>query len=113
MIHANSPHKDEAAMFIDWVVSDEIQALRAANGFFPSNKNADISGLTPEIRVKLAQDMANAGPFTYMHVDHAVVPPIATAFLDALQAVIGGAMTPEQAAAETEAAAERERGPVT
>jgi raffinose/stachyose/melibiose transport system substrate-binding protein len=112
MIHSKSPHKDEAAEFINWVVSEEIQALRTERGYFPSNVNADTSALTPPIRVELAKDMAAAGPFTYMHVDHAIVPPIANEFLDALQAVIGGAMTPEEAAAASEAAAVKERGPV-
>jgi raffinose/stachyose/melibiose transport system substrate-binding protein len=113
MIHANSQHKDEAAEFINWVVSEQIQNERAKMmGYFPANINADLSLLYPEILGRLGEDMLEAGPFTYMHVDHAVSPPIADEFLDALQALIEGAITPEEAAEITEAEAIVERGPV-
>ena len=112
MIHSNSEHKDEAAEFINWVVSEQVQNERAKMGYFPANVNADLTLMYPEILGRLAKDMQDAGPFTYMHVDHAVTPPIADEFLDALQAVIEGAMTPEEAAEATEAEAIVERGPV-
>lgn len=112
MICSKSAHKDEAAEFVNWVISNEIQTFRTTEGYFPAIKNVDLSALTPPVRIKLGEDMAAAGPFTYMHVDHAVNDAIAVEFLDALQAVIGGAMTPEEAAAASEAAALAESGPV-
>jgi raffinose/stachyose/melibiose transport system substrate-binding protein len=78
---------------------------------FPANINVDYSKALP-IEQQLAEAMANAGFFTFMHVDHAFEPAIANAFLDATQALVGGAMTPEEAAQATEDEAVRVRGEV-
>lgn len=112
MIDSKSTHKDEAAEFINWVISNEIQTLRTTQGFFPAIKNVDLSALKPPILQTLGKAMADAGPFTYMHVDHAVSDAVSAEFLDALQAVIAGAMSPADAAAASEAAASKEQGPV-
>jgi raffinose/stachyose/melibiose transport system substrate-binding protein len=112
MIGSASAHKDEAAEFVDWVLSDEMQTLRASIGYFPSTKGVDLSSMSPPILQSLGQTMAEAGPYTYMHIDHALSQAVATEILDALQAVIGGAMSPEDAAAASEAAASSEMGPV-
>jgi raffinose/stachyose/melibiose transport system substrate-binding protein len=113
MIGSASTHKDEAAEFVDWVISDEIQTLRTTYGYFPSVQGIDLSAMNPPILQELGKTMSEAGPYTYMHLDHALSQAVATEMLDSLQAVIGGAMTPEDAAASFEAAANSEMGPVT
>jgi raffinose/stachyose/melibiose transport system substrate-binding protein len=56
--------------------------------------------------------MVDAGSFTFMHVDHAVSPAISDKFLDSVQAVLAGAMTPEDAMQQTETEAVRVRGKI-
>lgn len=112
MIHAKSTHQDEAAEFVNYFISDEVQTQKLVQDRpFPANVNVDLSQLSPEER-KLGEAMSNAGFFSFMHVDHAFDPAIANAFLDATQALVGGAMSPEEAAAATEAEAVRVRGAV-
>ncbi len=112
MINSSSQHKDEAAEFINWVISPEIQKLRTEQGYFPALKGIDLSAMKPPILQKLGKDMEAAGPFTYMHIDHALSDAVAQPFLDALQGVLAGAITPADAAKQTEAAANTEMGPV-
>ena len=78
---------------------------------FPANVNVDYDQALP-IEQKLAEAMANAGDFTFMHVDHAFEPTIANAFLDAAQALVGNAMSPEEAAQATEDEAIQVRGEI-
>ena len=51
---------------------------------------------------RLAKAMADAGSFTFMHVDHATPPAISDKFLDGVQGVLAGAMSPEEAMTLTE-----------
>jgi raffinose/stachyose/melibiose transport system substrate-binding protein len=47
-----------------------------------------------------------------MHVDHATAPAISDKFLDGLQGVLAGAITPEEAMQQTENEAVRVRGKI-
>jgi raffinose/stachyose/melibiose transport system substrate-binding protein len=110
MIHSKSPNKDAAAEFLNWMVSDEAMSKKLEiDKPFPSNVSANLSGLT-EMEQRLGKTMADAGSFTFMHVDHAIPPAIADKFLDGVQAVLSGAMTPDEAMKLTEDEAVKVRG---
>lgn len=112
MIHAKSPHQDEAAEFIDWVVSQPAMSEKLVlDKPFPSRKDADLSGLS-DMEQRLAQAIADSGSFTFMHVDHATPPAISDKFLDGVQGALAGAMSAQDAMALTEAEAVRTSGPV-
>lgn len=113
MMNANSEHKDEAAEFLDFVVSKEAMTDQAKrNELYPANVDVDLSGLPP-LTAKLGQTIASYDKPTFMHVDHAIADSVADPYLDALQAVLAGKMTPEDAAAQVEQAAANELGPVS
>lgn len=110
MIHAKSPHKDEAAEFVDWMISKPAMTEKLAiDKPFPSSTQGDLSSLS-EMEQRLGKEMASAGQFTFMHVDHATPPSISDRFLDSLQGVLAGAITPEDAMQQTEDEAVRTRG---
>jgi raffinose/stachyose/melibiose transport system substrate-binding protein len=112
MIHARSQHKDEAAEFVDWMISKDAMTQKLAiDKPYPSSTEADLSSLS-EMEQRLGKAIGDAGSFTFMHVDHAVSPAISDRFLDSLQAVLAGAMTPEEAMQQTEDEAVRTRGKV-
>jgi len=112
MVNANSTHKDEAAQFIDYVLSQPVQTIMAQNNQFPSNKNVDLSVMNNPSLVKLGQVMAATGAATYVHPDIALNDAVSSEFLNDIQAVLAGAMTPAQAGAASEANAVKEAGPV-
>jgi raffinose/stachyose/melibiose transport system substrate-binding protein len=110
MIHAASKNKDAAAEFVNWMVSKEATTKKLEiDKPYPSNVSADLSHLT-DMERRLAKAMANAGSFTFMHVDHATPPAISDKFLDGLQGVLAGAMSPTQAMTLTEDEAKRTNG---
>ncbi len=113
MIHSASPHKDEAAKFVDFLVSEENQSSFAGLNFeLPSNLSVnldDVSGAPPLWR-SLGEMVKQAGQDSWMPLDLATPPEISEVFLDSLQAVIAGEMTPEDAAAAVEAAAVSAQG---
>jgi raffinose/stachyose/melibiose transport system substrate-binding protein len=112
MIHTKSKNPDAAAEFLNWMVSKEAMTKKLEiDKPFPSNVQADLSRLTP-MEQRLGKAMGDAGSFTFMHVDHAVSPAISDKFLDGLQGVLAGAMTPMQAMQLTEQEAVRVRGKV-
>ena len=112
MIHANSPHQDEAAEFINYLISLEAQQHKVDSQLpYPANVNADLSPLIP-LAQEAGDAVADASEFTFMHVDHQFDPAIADVFLNQLQAALDGAVTPEQAAEAVEAEAVKVRGPV-
>ena len=51
---------------------------------------------------RLGKAMCDAGSYTFMHVDHGTPPAISDRFLDAVQGVLAGAMSPEEAMQATE-----------
>jgi raffinose/stachyose/melibiose transport system substrate-binding protein len=110
MIHAKSPNKDAAAEFVNWMVSKQAMSEKLViDKPFPSSSEADLSGLS-DMEQRLGKDMANAGSFTFMHVDHATPPAISDRFLDAVQGALAGAITAEDAMKQTEQEATRVRG---
>jgi raffinose/stachyose/melibiose transport system substrate-binding protein len=112
MIHAKSPNKDAAAEFVNWMVSKEAMSKKLEiDKPYPSNSDADLSRLS-EMEQRLGKEMSAAGSFTFMHVDHATPPSISDKFLDAVQGVLAGAMSPKNAMQLTEDAAIRARGKV-
>ena len=112
MINSKSAHKDEAAQFIDYVLSQPVQTTMAQNNQFPANKNVDLSVMNNPSLVKLGKVMAATGNATYVHPDIAFNDAVSSEFLNDLAAVMAGAMTPAQAAAASEANAVTEAGPV-
>ena len=109
MIHSRSKNKDAAAEFVNWMVSKEAMSKKLEiDKPFPSNVAADLSRLT-EMEQRLGKAMAAAGSFTFMHVDHGTPPAISDKFLDGVQGVLSGAMSPEEAMKLTENEALRMR----
>jgi len=112
MIHARSANKDAAAEFVNWMVSPEAMSKKLEiDKPYPSNSSADLSRLT-DMERRLAKTMADSGSFTFMHVDHATPPAISDKFLDGVQAVLSGAMTPQEAMQLTEDEAVKVRGKI-
>jgi raffinose/stachyose/melibiose transport system substrate-binding protein len=102
MINAKTPHKDEAAQFLDWVISKEAQQHKTDSQLpYAANTTVDLSKLLP-LAQKAGAAMANANEFTFMHPDHALDPAIADVFLTQLQGVFDGTITPAAAAKATE-----------
>ena len=112
MINKNSPHKGEAAELLNYLVSKPTQERMVKTvGPFPANNTIDESSLPPVVQ-RLGQLIAHDGGYTWMHIDHALGPSIAEPFLEALQGVLAGTVTPEEAAATTEKAAVQTMGPI-
>jgi raffinose/stachyose/melibiose transport system substrate-binding protein len=112
MIHSKSANKDAAAEFVNWMISKPAMTEKLViDKPYPSSTEADLARLS-EMEQRLAKAMVDAGSFTFMHVDHAVSPAISDKFLDAVQAVLAGAMTPEEAMQLTENEAARVRGKI-
>lgn len=106
MLNRHSPHPDEAAAFLDWVLSKEAQERQLALGMaYPANINVDLKSL-PAVPQQLGRLIASHSTNTFMHPDHALSPAVSNPFLDFLQAVLVGAMSPEVAAEQTEKAAQ-------
>ena len=112
MIHAASKNKDAAAEFVDWMVSPDAGRRNwKSTSPIPSNVSTDLSHLS-EMEQRLGKAMADAGSYTFMHVDHGTPPAISDRFLDGLQGVLAGAIEPQEAMAATETEAERVRGKI-
>jgi raffinose/stachyose/melibiose transport system substrate-binding protein len=102
MINKHSPHQEEAGKFLDWALSEQAQEKQLALGMpYPANVNVEL-GKLPEIAQELGHLIADHSTSTFMHIDHALSPAISNPFLDFLQAVLTGAMSPEKAAMEIE-----------
>ncbi len=112
MINKNSQHQDEAAELLNFLVSKEAQTQMVSKlGPFPANTSVDELALPPMAK-RLGDLISNYGGYTWMHVDHALGPGVAQPYLEALQGVLAGTVTPEDAAKTTEEAAEMTQGPV-
>lgn len=112
MIHAKSQHKDEAAEFVNYLISLEAQQHKVNSQLpYPANINVDLKPLVP-LAQKVGQTVASASEFTFMHVDHQFDPGLADVFLNQMQAVLDGAVTPEEAAKAVEEEAIKVRGEV-
>jgi raffinose/stachyose/melibiose transport system substrate-binding protein len=112
MIHANSPHKDEAAEFVNYLINPENQtAFMKAKLGIATNVNADYSVLNP-LTTGIAKAVGEIEVGSYMALDQWFDPSISNEYLDAIQAMFAGAMTPAEAMAMAEEAAVAFRGPV-
>lgn len=110
MINKASTHKDQAAELLDFLVSKQAQSKMVSDvGPFPANKSVSLSSAPPTVQ-RLGQKIAQYNGYTWMHIDHALAPGIATPFLEALQGVLSGTVTPQAAAEKTEQAAVRTTG---
>jgi raffinose/stachyose/melibiose transport system substrate-binding protein len=102
MINAKSPHKDEAAEFLNWVISKEAQQHKTDSQLpYAANTTVDLSKLLP-LAQKAGKAISEANEFTFMHPDHALDPAIADVFLTQLQGVYDGTISPADAAKATE-----------
>jgi raffinose/stachyose/melibiose transport system substrate-binding protein len=112
MIHAASKNKDAAAEFVNWMVSPEASAKKLEiDKPYASNASTDLSHLSP-MEQRLGKAMSDAGSYTFMHVDHGTPPAISDRFLDGLQGVLAGAISPQEAMEATETEAQRVRGKI-
>jgi raffinose/stachyose/melibiose transport system substrate-binding protein len=112
MIHAGSKNRDAAAEFVNWMVSPEASAQKLViDKPYASNASTDLSHLS-EMEQRLGKAMADAGSYTFMHVDHGTPPAISDRYLDGLQGVLAGAISPQDAMQATETEAERVRGKI-
>jgi raffinose/stachyose/melibiose transport system substrate-binding protein len=112
MIHSASKNKDAAAEFVNWMVSPEASAKKLEiDKPYASNASTDLSHLSP-MEQRLGKAMSDAGSYTFMHVDHGTPPAISDRFLDGLQGVLAGAISPEEAMEATETEAQRVRGKI-
>jgi raffinose/stachyose/melibiose transport system substrate-binding protein len=112
MIHAASKNKDAAAEFVNWMVSPEASAKKLEiDKPYASNASTDLSHLSP-MEQRLGKAMSDAGSYTFMHVDHGTPPAISDRFLDGLQGVLAGAISPDEAMEATETEAQRVRGKI-
>lgn len=105
MINKASKHKAADAELLNYLVSKPVQT-RMVNevGPFPANKSVSLSS-QPAMVQRLGAKIAQSNGYTWMHIDHALPPGIATPFLQALQGVLSGTVTPQAAAQKTEQAA--------
>ena len=78
---------------------------------YASNASTDLSHLS-EMEQRLGKAMADAGSFTFMHVDHGTPPAISDKFLDGVQGVLAGAMSPEEAMQADGERGQRVRGKI-
>jgi raffinose/stachyose/melibiose transport system substrate-binding protein len=112
MINRQSQHKAEAAELLNFLISKQSQnEMISTTGPFPVNKSVKLNHL-PSYAQRLAKEMAKYHGYTWMHIDHALGQGVATPFLQELQGVLAGSITPQKAAQTTEAAARRVMGPV-
>lgn len=110
MINKASQHKDQAAELLNFLVSKQAQNKMVQDfGPFPANKSVGVSSLPPMAQ-RLGKKIAQYKGFTWMHIDHALGPGIATPFLEELQGVLAGTATPQAAAQKVEQAAVRTMG---
>ncbi|MGH9327912.1 MAG: ABC transporter substrate-binding protein [Terriglobia bacterium] len=106
MINRHCRHPDQAAAFLNWVISKQAQERELEIGM-PYPANAEVAlGHLPSVLQSLGLLIATHSTATFMHIDHALDPAISNPFLDYLQAVLVGAMSPKEAAKLTERAAE-------
>lgn len=111
MINAKSTHKNQAAEFVNWIVSTKAQQKKVDMQLpYAANTRVDLAPLLPI--AKQAGGVMGTVTDSFMHIDLAFNPAIAQTFLTQLQGVLSGDISPEAAAAATEATATRVRGPV-
>ena len=79
MIHAKSPNKDAAAEFVNWMISKPAMTKKLEiDKPYPSSMSKPTCRACPRWNSASAKTMADAGSFTFMHVDHATPRPSRT-----------------------------------
>jgi raffinose/stachyose/melibiose transport system substrate-binding protein len=105
MVNANSPKKEEAVKFLQWLTSkDQEVYLAEATKNLPSNKES-LSNI-PEILSQFADDMEQTTHPNIWGVSE--FPAVIEAFDKGIQLIIIGKKTPEQVADEVQKIKERE-----
>jgi raffinose/stachyose/melibiose transport system substrate-binding protein len=110
MISADTKHPEEAAKFLEFLISPEMGArLTAETGIISPVKGAvTAESATPEQLVAFEQIM-NAGD-PYIWLDTALDSAVADAYMRGVQLLLDGRMTPEEVMMDVQAAADRVRG---
>jgi raffinose/stachyose/melibiose transport system substrate-binding protein len=112
MINKKSKYKDQAAKFLNFIVSPQAQRYMLAHESpFAANRSVKPVGTPPMVQ-RLGNLISSYPNATFMHIDHALAPGVSQPYLEALQAVLAGTMTPAQAAQKTETAAIKTQGKV-
>jgi ABC-type glycerol-3-phosphate transport system substrate-binding protein len=112
MINKKSKYKDQAAKFLNFLVSPQAQRYMLAHESpFAANRSVKPVGASPMVQ-RLGNLISSYPNATFMHIDHALAPGVSQPYLEALQAVLAGSMTPAQAAQKTETAAIKTQGKV-
>lgn len=110
MISADTKHPEEAAKFLEFLISPEMGArLTAETGIISPVKGAvTAESATPEQLVAFEQIM-NAGD-PYIWLDTALDSAVADAYMRGVQLLLDGQMTPEEVMLDVQSAATRVRG---
>jgi raffinose/stachyose/melibiose transport system substrate-binding protein len=114
MMAKRSPHKAEAAKFLNFVISREAQEkMVALDGPFAANRTVtpELADEPPMVQ-RLGKAIAKYNGISFTHPDHALGPAVSQPYLEQLQAVLAGTTTAAKAAAVTEKAAKRSQGAV-
>lgn len=99
-ISSRSQHTDEAARFLEYFVSEASQRVWLdVSGRLPSHPDAVSEDIASDTVMWIVSDLATADG-TVMWLDQVLEASIANVYLNSIQEVLGGTMTPEQAAQE-------------
>ena len=108
VISSKSPHQEEAGQFLDFLVSPEAAKIWAEQGNIALPVTLDTSDLEVSPLFKTVIDVLNsaAGGETQLgyNIDVLVPPEFNDAMLSGFQAILAGDKTPEQQAADLQAA---------
>jgi len=109
VINSKSEHPDEVAAFYRFMFTPEnLTELSRRTNWVMTAKDTIPDDASP-LLLSLAEEAA-AMEHLIWYGDHAMVPPVWTAYLDATQATFGLSITPEEAVAQIEEAAKQEYG---
>jgi len=106
-INANSKNKDKCVDFLKWLTEEEQQKFLAENtGNIPANKSC--LKYIPAISKSFVKDLLNNNTFHPNTLPVSELPEVYLAFGKAIQSIITGEKTAEQAAQEVQEAKKRE-----
>jgi len=108
-INSKSEHPDEVAAFYRFIFTPErLTELARRTNWVMTVKDTVPDDASP-LLLSLAKE-ANEMEHLIWYGDHAMVPPVWEAYLDATQATFGLSITPEEAVTQIEEAAKKEYG---
>jgi len=109
VINSKSEHPDEVAAFYRFIFTPEnLTELSRRTNWVMTAKDTIPDDASP-LLLSLAKEVAGMEHLIW-YGDHAMLPPVWTAYLDATQATFGLSITPEEAVAKMEEAAKKEYG---